>query len=147
MLPRTADPSLAGKSHARALAVPRSLVMTALCTHRRALKTAPIEFSDSTTEKDCDCIRNNGEWRCSRPIGVNFSKHITRSHGRSSNPNSTQSAQRRRVHREKVWAQKPQGPATSFVVACAFAPVAGALGYKGPAGLIRSARISIIAPE
>jgi hypothetical protein len=26
--------------------------------------------------------------------------------------------------------EKPQGPATSFVVACAFAPVAGALGYK-----------------
>jgi len=25
-----------------------------------------------------------------------------------------------------------QGTATSFVVACAFAPVAGALGYKGP---------------
>ena len=82
--------------------------MTALCTHRRALKTAPIEFSESTTEKDCHCIRNNGEWRCSRPIGVNFSKHITRSHGRSSNPNSTQSAQRRKVHREKLWAQRPR---------------------------------------
>ena len=26
--------------------------------------------------------------------------------------------------------KKPQGPATSFVPACAFAPVAGALGYK-----------------
>ena len=26
--------------------------------------------------------------------------------------------------------ETPQGPATSFVVACAFAPVAGALGYK-----------------
>jgi hypothetical protein len=30
-------------------------------------------------------------------------------------------------------AQKPQGPANSFVVACAFAPVAGALCYKAPA--------------
>ena len=29
--------------------------------------------------------------------------------------------------------ETPQGPATSFVVACAFAPVAGALGYKLPA--------------
>jgi hypothetical protein len=29
--------------------------------------------------------------------------------------------------------KKPQGPATSFVVACALAPVAGALGYKLPA--------------
>ena len=27
--------------------------------------------------------------------------------------------------------KNPQGPATSFVVACAFATVAGALGYKG----------------
>ena len=27
--------------------------------------------------------------------------------------------------------KNPQGPATSFVVACAFAPVAGVLGYKG----------------
>jgi hypothetical protein len=26
--------------------------------------------------------------------------------------------------------KKPQGPATSFVPACAFAAVAGALGYK-----------------
>jgi hypothetical protein len=54
--------------------------MTALCARRRDLKTAPIEFSDSATEKDCHGIRNNGEWRCSLPIGVNFSKHITRSH-------------------------------------------------------------------
>ena len=29
--------------------------------------------------------------------------------------------------------KKPQGPATSFVVACALAAVAGALGYKLPA--------------
>jgi hypothetical protein len=27
-------------------------------------------------------------------------------------------------------AQRPQGPATSFVLTCAFAPVAGTLGYK-----------------
>jgi len=120
--------------------VPRSLVMTALCTHRRALKTAPIEFSDSTTEKDCHCIRNNGEWRCSRPIGVNFSKHITRSHGRSSNPNSTQSAQRRKVHREKLWAQKPQGPASypnaRDISGLGNPATSGALGYKSvPTGM------------
>jgi len=37
---------------------------------------------------------------------------------------------------------KAQGPATSFVVACAFAPVAGALGYKGvPAGMREVLRI------
>jgi len=29
--------------------------------------------------------------------------------------------------------ETPQGPATSFAVACVFAPVAGALGYKLPA--------------
>jgi len=29
-------------------------------------------------------------------------------------------------------AKRPQGPATSFVLTCAFAPVAGALGYKDP---------------
>jgi hypothetical protein len=28
--------------------------------------------------------------------------------------------------------KKPQGPATSLVVACAFAPAADALGYKEP---------------
>jgi hypothetical protein len=37
-----------------------------------------------------------------------------------------------RVSLGKQGKQNKQGPATSFVVACAFAPVAGALGYKGP---------------
>jgi hypothetical protein len=46
--------------------------MTALCARRRALKTAPVEFSESSTEKDCHCIRNNGEWRCSRRLGLIF---------------------------------------------------------------------------
>ena len=40
--------------------------------------------------------------------------------------------------------QGKQGPATSFVVGCAFAPVAGALGYKRtePSRLTRGARAS-----
>ncbi len=36
--------------------------------------------------------------------------------------------------------KNPQGPATSFVVACAFAPVAGALGYKGRTPFAQNAR-------
>jgi len=115
--------------------------MTALCTHRRALKTAPIEFSESTTEKDCHCIRNNGEWPCSRPIGVNFSKHITRSHGDLQTRINTQRTEAQSTQRETL-GTNAQGLATSFVAACAFAPVAGALGYKDvPTGMREVLRI------
>src|SRR4029077_3059880 len=42
--------------------------------------------------------------------------------------------------------ENPQGPATSFVVACALAPVGGALGYKRtePSRLTRGARVGLV---
>ena len=45
-------------------------------------------------------------------------------------PRKRTRAQRLRPRQVRNDDEKPQGPATSFVLACAFAPVAGALGYK-----------------
>jgi hypothetical protein len=83
--------------------------MTALCARRRDLKTAPIEFSGSTTEKSCHCIRNKASGG-TVGFGFNFSKHITRSHGRFSKPKlNTERTEALSTQRETLGTKAP-GP-------------------------------------